>query len=207
MGCDIHAHVEYFEKSVDRPIVICFSKNMYMGRNYMLFNLLAGVRGFGGPVFPVRGLPVSPPVSPCVQSNYCLWVVDDDKKDMYQNFEMRSISKSEADKLVMEGKSKFFHKNYIIDPAAHTPSHLTKSELIEVRRRYLIDMIEFESTEYTGKKRDYALKTLREANEYEIMKNVFPSLESINLNAVIATMIAIENSGDYSSRFVFWFDS
>ena len=178
-----------------------------MGRDYMLFNLLAGVRGFGGPVFPVRGLPVSPPVSPCVQAKYCLWVVDDDKKDMYQNFEMRSVSKSQADKLVMEGKSKFFQKNYIIDPAAHTPSHLTKSELIEVRRRYLMQMIEFECTEYTGKKRDYALKTLREANEYEIMKSVFPSIESINLNAVIATMIAIENSGDYSSRFVFWFDS
>ena len=173
----------------------------------MLFNLLAGVRGFGGPVFPVRGLPTSPEVSPDVQGNFCLWVVDDDKKDLYQTLGTKPVSRTVAEKLVVDGKSKFFNKDYITNPDLHTPSHLTKSELIEIRRRYLMGMIDLDSTEYTGKKRDHVLKTLKEANEYEVMKSVFPSIESVSLNATIATMIAIENSGDYSSRFVFWFDS
>jgi hypothetical protein len=105
----------------------------------------------------------------------------------------------------------FSHKNekgeYIPDPAWHTPSYVYKKELIEVRRKYLMNIIQYESTSYKGAKRKEALDIIKNSSEVEFMKSVFPSIEYVPLNVTIASMIAIENSGEYQSRFVFWFDS
>jgi hypothetical protein len=146
-----------------------------MNRNYVLFNLLAGVRGMGGPVVQVRGIPQSPKLSFTASYNY-------------YNF------KNEAGQ-------------YIADPNWHTPSYLYTKELIEVRRRYLIETIEYDSTSYKGKRRKEALDILKNSSEVELMKCVFPSIECVPLNVTITSMITIEKSGDYQSRLVFWFDS
>lgn len=182
MGCDIHAHLEYYESSVSNSRrgkrcdldVRCYSSDICFFRNYRLFNLLAGVRGIGCPVFPVRGVPDSPKLSYEVSFKYH---TKDDKD------------------------------GFIPDPNWHTPGYLHKNELIEIRRRYLIETIEYESTSYKGVKRKDALATIKNSSEVELMRCVFPSIECVPLNVTIASMIAIENSGDYQSRFVFWFDS
>lgn len=53
MGCDIHLYVEY--KMNDHWFTIL--KNGFMPRAYRTFNALAGVRGEGAPVYPLRGFP------------------------------------------------------------------------------------------------------------------------------------------------------
>ena len=183
MGCDIHAYLEYYDSthgSISNTTgrcdfdVQCYASDICFWRNYSLFNLLAGVRGIGGPVFNVRGIPSSPKLSFHVAFKY-------HEKNGAEKFEP--------------------------NPNWHTPGYLFKNELIEIRRRYLIETMEYESTEYKGTKRKTALSTLKNSNEVELMKCVFPSIECVPLNATISSMIAIENSGNYQSRFVFWFDS
>lgn len=175
MGCDIHAHLEYYETHGDETRTLCYASDICLGRNYVLFNLLAGVRGIGGPVFPVRGMPQTPKLS-------------------FQTSEKYYTDTNE-------------NNEHISNPYWHTPSYLFKNELIEVRRKYLIDMIEYESTSYKGSKRKQALNLLKNSSGVELMKHVFPSIEYVPLNTTIAAMIAIENSGNHQSRFVFWFDS
>lgn len=213
MGCDIHAHVEYYDTrcgQVEFNRAVCHSANIFMGRNYTLFNLLAGVRGIGGPLFDTRGIPDRPCLSFDVENKYYLTVVDDLPKVpgtnnfSYENYVLRE----EAERLVASGSSTFHVDNHkISNPNWHTPSFLFMKELIEIRRHYLIQMIEYETTEYKGRKRKDVLNTIKNSDEYELMRVVFPSIECVGLNATIATMIAIENTGDNHSRFVFWFDS
>lgn len=52
MGCDIHAHLEY----VDSRCSVEYFASLYLGRNYDLFGLMAGVRG-GEPLYEPKGLP------------------------------------------------------------------------------------------------------------------------------------------------------
>lgn len=211
MGCDIHAFLEYYDTS--RNIneyegSRCHAERLCMGRNYTFFNLIAGVRGFGGSMFPVRGFPTKPRASYEVEHNYFLTVLDvgSSPGSTYPN--TRHILRHDADEMVSSGKSSYNeNKKYLVDPNWHTPSYLHKNELIEIRRRYLIDMIDYESSHYKGQKRKDALDVLKNSSGVELMKHVFPSLEYVSLNTIIASMIAIENSGDYQSRFVFWFDS
>lgn len=182
MGCDIHAHLEYYDTSVGVTQkgkrcdldVKCYSCDINFSRNYSLFNLLAGVRGIGGPVFGVRGIPDLPKLSFHVAYKY---------------------------------HTKNKNDEFIPDPSWHTPGYLFKKEMIEIRRRYLLETIEYESSAYKGVKRKDVIDTIRNSSEVELMKCVFPSIECVPLNVTIASMIAIENSGDYQSRFVFWFDS
>ena len=84
-----------------------------------------------------------------------------------------------------------------------------RKERREVRRKYLIETIKYGDIagSYTGKKRKEAIKKLEESDEYDLMKNSFVEIECASLNATIAAMIAIEKSGDYKTRLIFWFDS
>jgi hypothetical protein len=209
MGCDIHAHLEYYETQVasDTIHTSCHASDISMGRNYAMFNLLAGVRGVNGPVFTLRGVPTKPTMSYQVYDKYYLKVLDMYNPSMsYPS--TRYISSTEAENLVASGLTKYNeNKQYVVNPNWHTPGFLYKKELIEIRRKYLINMIEYEASEYRGLKRQEALDTLENSSEVELMQSVFPSIECVQLNAVIASMIAIENSGNYQSRFVFWFDS
>lgn len=222
MGCDIHAYLEYYDTKVDQAMhnrADCYSSEISFGRNYSLFNLLAGVRGVGAPVFDRREIPSNPDVSFEVENRYFMTVVDEaeypksntisfQNGTFYGPFGDKYILREYADKAVSSGSSWYHHDKYKIkDPNWHSASHLFMKELIEIRRRYLIDTLEYESTEYKGKKRKDAISTIKNSNEYELMKVAFPSIECVKLNATIASMIAIENSGDYISRLVFWFDS
>lgn len=216
MGCDIHPYLEYYdaEEAAHSPSTTwtnCFAYNIDMGRNYTLFNALAGVRGMGDcPVDP-RGMPDNPGLSYEVFSAFYQKIVDvvPDKISHFSVFDCSLISREDADKYIKQYHLKELeHKGdkYIPNVDFHTPSHLFLSDLIAVRRKYLLDIMDMDSV-YKGKRRKEAIKTLNGSNDYELMKMCFPELECPRLNAIIASMIAIENSGPFKSRFVFWFDS
>lgn len=209
MGCDIHAYLEYYDKDTQKYsklFVNCLSENIQLGRDYVLFNLLAGVRGYRNPIFMPRGIPKN--LSYTVSDKFFLKVVDSVVGPNSHYPATNYIFRQEADDLVREGKSKYYENDTLIaDPAWHTPSWLNKNELIEIRKRYLIEMIDYETSDYIGKRREEALDKLEHSDAVTLMKTCFPSLESVGLNAVIASMIAIENTNEYESRLVFWFDS
>lgn len=208
MGCDIHAYLEYYHTELDNDYSMSYASEIFFGRNYSLFNLLAGVRGVCGPVFAVRGVPKSPKLSFDVDRKYYLSVVDVASNPMSFYPHSNYILREDAEKLVLDGSTKFdATQEKVVVPAWHSTSYLNKHELMEVRRNYLIHAIEYESSDYKGKRRKDALDTIQNSSEVDLMKSSFPSIECVSLNATIASMIAIENSGDYKSRLVFWFDS
>ena len=70
MGCDIHMHVECKK----RGKWVLHSEDIYDGRNYELFSILAGVRGSSTPISYPKGLPVD--VTDDVKSLYDSWEWD-----------------------------------------------------------------------------------------------------------------------------------
>lgn len=207
MGCDIHPYLEY---STEDDETFCVSDKLCLGRCYTLFHMMAGVRGFGPPLFSPKGLPRTPKISLQVESEYYLSVVDElaTSENRHLFYNNRVVLAQEADKLVSENRASYhLNKKYITNPDWHTPSWLSKNELIDVRKNYLLSTLKFEATEYTGRKRADAIQKIEESDPYELMKYTFPSLEHVRLNAAIGSMIAIENSGQYKARLVFWFDS
>jgi hypothetical protein len=206
MGCDIHAFLEYFNTEDKEPWVDSFASSIGFHRNYNLFNAMAGVRGFGGPFDP-RGLPHNPKIGMFVFNEYYLKIVD--SKSQAEYFINNTITKEEAQQAMDQYniiEEDYNGSKYIRNPSWHSASHLGLGELITVRRKYLIDALDYDCT-YKGKKRKEVLSKLENSNEYELMKLSFPEIECAPLNATIASMIAIENSGPYKSRLVFWFDS
>ena len=209
MGCDIHPHIEFFEATVAGKAknnslqARSFASNIDLGRNYTLFSVMAGVRGCATPVVMPRGAPDSPSLSFEVRNCYYANVIDGETSKGINGY-----SREIANKLVQDGKTVFGddHQSTIIDPNWHTPSWLTASELIQVRKQYLIEAIEY-NYEMKGKRRRNALNILNSSSDIEIMQHVFGDVECPTLNACIASMIAIERSGEYNSRMVFWFDS
>ena len=61
MGCDGHFYIEVVEKfagghTTNKEYVMCVAERVWFGRNYILFGLMAGVRG-GRTLFEPKGLP------------------------------------------------------------------------------------------------------------------------------------------------------
>lgn len=216
MGCDIHPYLEYyhteeFTKSPSSVCTHCFAYKIDIGRNYTLFNALAGVRGMGDcPVDP-RGMPDNPALSYEVFAAFYEKIVDvvPDKISHFSMFDCSLISREDADRHIKQYHIKEFeHRGdkYVPNVDFHTPSHLFLNDMVSVRRKYLLDAMDLDII-YKGKKRKEIIKAIKSADDYELMKMCFTELECPRLNAIIASMIAIENSGPYKSRFVFWFDS
>lgn len=210
MGCDIHAYLEYFNTEDKTPWVDVYAADIAFNRNYNLFNALAGVRGFGGPFDP-RGLPKKPPVSLTTFNEYYLKIIEGEAKQPPSPFwsSERTISRVEALTMIERHnlvEEEFNGCMYIRDPNWHSASHLELNELITVRRSYLIDVLDYDCS-YKGKKRKEVLGKLKSSDPYDLMKLSFPEIECAPLNATIASMIAIENSGPHKARLVFWFDS
>jgi hypothetical protein len=210
MGCDIHAHLEYFDTTDSTPWVNCYAHYINFGRNYTLFNALAGVRGMGDCVVDPRGLPTSPTVSSDVFNLFYCKIVDvmPKQRSLFEH-NTRYMLREEAETYKSSRslvEIEVHGEKYMQYPSWHTPSHLCLSEMIAVRRQYLLDVMDMDLV-YKGKKRRDAINIIETSNDYDLMKSCFLELECPALNATIASMIAIENSGTYKTRFVFWFDS
>mgnify|MGYP003329779786 CR=1 FL=1 len=212
MGCDIHAYIEYFDASVlvkaknSTVQAHSFSSEINLGRNYTLFSIMAGVRGTSMPVVNPRGIPDYPTLGFDARSAYYAEVIDGESSKY--SFSRNCYSRESANILVQENRTSYVDENnsMIIEPSWHTPSWLNTNELIKVRKEYLIEAIEY-NYEMKGKRRRDALNILNSSSEIELMQHVFGDVECATLNACIGSMIALERSGDYKARLVFWFDS
>jgi len=209
MGCDIHAYLEYFNIEDKTPWVDVYASDISFNRNYTLFNALAGVRGFGGPFDP-RGLPKTPTISSITFGKYYLKIVDEVVENSpFKYWSERTVTQADATQMIERYnliEEDFSGGKYIRNPDWHSASNLEMDDLITVRRSYLTDALDYDCS-YKGKKRKEVLNRLEQADQYDLMKLSFPEIECAPLNATIASMIAIENSGPYKTRLVFWFDS
>ena len=91
MGCDIHFNVE--KQDASGKWRSATPKNLYIGRNYLLFGYLAGVRSNVDPKFPPRGFPTD--ASAKVQANYKKWAGDAHTASYLTLEELIEISKLE----------------------------------------------------------------------------------------------------------------
>jgi hypothetical protein len=179
MGCDIHAIIEYYREGK----VWAFSfDEMYILRDYNLFEALAGVPGTEEddeeppvePLIPPRGLPAD--FSLAVEEHFFLEVTDH-QIGIGENGR-RQVSREEAEWWVSIDQAFYLDRepqprSKISNRYYHTPGWLTRSEI---------------------------LASLRKAN--------WP-LESLSgeFHAVLAAMGELERHfGEDKVRLVFWFD-
>jgi hypothetical protein len=139
MGCDIHAYIEYRDpKTKEIPNTpktwCCWGRRYYVWRNYMMFGLLAGVRGQAEPVVEPRGIPDG--LSWEVMEDATLKIVEDGA-DLDDN----EVHREQANKWLESRYSKPFTQGcwggeYITDPDWHSFTWLTSEELLEALKRY-----------------------------------------------------------------------
>lgn len=214
MGCDIHAFIELYSKQEyakhDACFVDCFAEEVSFGRDYVLFGLLAGVRHHAHPVISPRGLPNDPKMSHQADSRYHMTVLDcPNPEDVFMGF--NCISRERAEVYVNSGSTHYSDdkKNRIVDPAWHTPTWLTLDELIELRKIYLIEVIEHYS-DLCGKNRKELINFVKSKDARALMRYSFPPHENTKFYATLCTMQALERGSDCNdthSRLVLWFDS
>jgi hypothetical protein len=75
MGCDIHCYIDYDPPGENDHGLVNHLCEINVGRNYMLFNIMAGVRGDDQTLFEPRGLPEN--LSWTTRDHAVLYVNDD----------------------------------------------------------------------------------------------------------------------------------
>lgn len=217
MGCDIHAYVEFYSKK-DLSLYQSYSASAFAGdimfnRDYVLFGVLAGVRCMVDPAFPVRGLPTAPEVSFDIQAEYFLRVVDEAEVQHHMDYFGRQVvTKEKAEQMVKKYGVQYANteKTLLANPDWHTPTWLTLPELMEVRKKYLLEQIQFYSDIRSKKKIQQMVDFIENTSAEKLMSFSFTEHDSLVLNATIASMAALERTckdNDIVSRFVCWFDS
>ncbi len=145
MGCDIHLLIEYDEKGVtpfsENENIESFSDGeIYVSRNYFVFNAMAGVRGDGlqEPIIAAKGFPEKS--SHEAIKSYYSYVVDEGEKIFSEEHELRE----NADEYVAKGYSHYRdhhlkEKGWVSCPDWHSASWLTYQELMNVINVEYID--------------------------------------------------------------------
>jgi hypothetical protein len=124
MGCDIHMILEF--KHTTAKAWNNFGGNISPGRDYDMFELLAGVRG-GIPKYEPRGLPDD--INWMTREEFSLYVDDEATEDTEDG-----VTRARADSWVEQGYSRYMddRRVHVTNPDWHTPSWLTLDELHEV---------------------------------------------------------------------------
>lgn len=211
MGCDIHAFIETFSKQEsltnDSCFVDCYSSEISFGRDYILFGLIAGVRH--NAIISPRGIPTNPSMSYTTSNKYFLRVVDlpEDEVSCRNN----CVARMKAEEYVKQGSSQYTDdsKNKIIGPDWHTPTWLTLDELIQIRKIYLLETIQYYSN-LSGKKIKELVDFIESKEPRLLMRYAFPPHENSKFYATLCAMQALERTSDENdvqSRLVCWFDS
>lgn len=218
MGCDIHAYIEHYSKK-DLLAGKCFvdtsSGAINFGRDYLLFGVIAGVRSLETPVVSPRGLPTNPPLGWECSNEYYMRVVSDEEYQTAQRdlLGQKLVSKSELEKINSAG---YLNKiipdsqNMIPSPYFHNLTWLTLSEMLLVRKKYLLEYIQFydEMSGLSSKKKKELITFIDSKDEKTLMKYTFHPYESLSLYTTICSMMAMERvNDDIATRFVCWFDS
>lgn len=198
MSCDIHAYIEYKSHDSWRSFS---SDELKLGRDYMLFALMAGVRlEYVTPVMPPRGIPDD--LSWEAREDYHLQLIDGDERNLPEH----CCTREQAERYVKYGSKRvvFDGIEYVIHPDWHTPSWLTLDELREVQRRYATSEMQDGSDEgFQLRMRDFILNDRSGPFPEPPLR---PRSMHVELAAVIGAMSAL-NALDKTPRLVFWFDN
>jgi hypothetical protein len=131
MGTDIHLYIEFLDGNESNPRRLSLTAGQFeLGRNYDVFDALAGVRG-GDALIPPRGFPID--ASDEVFRAYYAIVVDVPQQPQYDG-DWQYHHRDSADRWVASGKShRITHSEleFVSDPDAHSASWLTRAEFIE----------------------------------------------------------------------------
>lgn len=231
MGCDIHIYPEYwceddldFEKKI---YTHSLCQNYDIGRSYNLFAIMAGVRGSGNnTVTQPRGVPDSPGLGFWAEHDLTLTIVPDNEMKQENCWDGKYVSESIANTWkdgtgLMFGRGIKLYKTIdmqdgskrevIFNPDYHSLSWLTLPELFEVRKRYLMEQIEYSYEEYEMKKKDTKpyKKILKDVKDPQLLMNhSFGVFEYASLNGLIGMLYFIERTNPkIKTRITFWFDS
>jgi hypothetical protein len=180
-----------------------------------MFGLIAGVRSLEAPVIATRGLPTNPPMSWECSNEYYLRIVSDEEYAAHRRdlLGQKLISKTEFDRIntiYHNNKMTVDSQNMIACPDYHSVTWLTVDELILIRKRYLLQYIEFydELSGISNKKKKELINFIKDKDEKTLMKYTFHPYESLPLYTTICSMMAMERIGDdTATRFICWFDS
>lgn len=210
MGCDIHAYIDFddFKTKDGDWYVTCFATNVYIGRNYELFALMAGVRydenRMDGkqPLFTPKGIPEQ--VSWNVVDAYTLFVANED-------FEGSCTSK-DAQKWVKNGSSEWWNddKSRVTHPDWHSTSWLTVQELEQVHMAYQEisspEMSWYQSPNQILPENAKVTGTGLWGIHVEVGERKTNKPLS-QLSAIIAAMKELDGNTPGRARLVFWFDN
>lgn len=145
MGCDIHMVMEYravLGAEDQTPWWWSFGGVCNPGRDYALFNRLAGVRGpEGGALIPARGLPEA--FSSEVQHELLFSIRDKPLADgQAVDWDERQVTQAKAAEWIQGDESRRVRvddRTYVLHPDYHTHSWLTVGEyagvLLDLRAR------------------------------------------------------------------------
>lgn len=231
MGCDIHAYVDYEEDLVRRDGNRWVSNlgEFHVGRDYLLFGILAGVRYHEAKLFDPKGLPDQ--LSYVTNGEATLFVVDHETEESgcctRENADRWNASHEEqkkrwGDKAGIGGyvdaeKTRVYHPDW------HSHSWLTTEELKQAIEKYAsfkepqqktAERVNGEWVIPEGYMPDPAFADFFEkkadSENYQFMPLI--SKEPIALKAppailaIYQAMKSLQESG-YNPRFVFWFDN
>lgn len=224
MGTDIHIFPEILSydngKTLDRnPWVVSLGEYRGIARCYLLFGIMAGVRGdTADMIVSPRGLPKN--VGCGVQRTYffCVYADNDAKKYVNNPY---AVCETQAENYIKSGLSKVVDaKNTyltgqgeysITHPDWHSASHLSTDELFEVRKRYLIAQHEcnYEKLNIKKSEANKKLEEIKSTSAKKLFRKNYGLAEFAALNGLIALLYAFEqtDSEKYKGRIVFWFDS
>lgn len=189
MGCDIHLYMEYknptntWSKRWSN-----FGKRIYVGRNYYMFGLMAGVRGSQNPIAAPRGIPDDIDFYTAEDFYYSI-----EDTNGYNDDGQRTITLENAQrwgtKIELDDKGVPYR---IANPDWHTPSWLTFDELTSA---LLLADLAYERNMYDNS--DPRIKELHQTEAPTFL---------LEYKALSASMETFENAG-YNTRIVFWFDN
>lgn len=138
MGCDIHCYIEY-SNWTDRegePYWQCFGGRYNPGRDYTMFDILAGVRGEEHTLFEPRGIPKGK-LSYEVEGDLYCYVNDEYAgQDGYVSTENAEAWARHGSELINDADGKITRVEH---PDWHSHSWLTCDEVAQVIARYITD--------------------------------------------------------------------
>lgn len=122
MGCDIHMYPEY--RKVGRDHWQSLARRMNPGRDYDLFNKIAGLRGDGEPVLPVRGMPANPSMMTKWENE--LFISDEGGEEC--------CTTKQAEQWITSGSSQYVdeRKKSVTHPDWHSHTWLTSAEFRQI---------------------------------------------------------------------------
>lgn len=200
MGTDIHAYLEIEKTNVDYyrgeeskfHDLFC---EISFTRDYLLFDLLAGVRGqISDAVFEPRGFPSKASFQVVNEYSYRVVHHSDPQKD--------EMPFEEASSKVSRGWCHWVGTSHqrISNPDWHTPSYLYVDELRKVKDVYKEKKLqEFEAVA------KFLFAMSKEVNVKELLSAEDDYM--FELDAVIAMMETLEKNKTVKCRLVFWFDN